>query len=254
VYASSGWLSEALHPLWICVQLPDSVPPATQLVGRVTRADTGVEAGTFSRTVAPMPMASGRSYELSFAVEPGAWKVDLALLGDGLPLAVTTIEATSEAAPPAGTSFSPLYWGVEVRKDEGYRPGDPFTIGGWHVTPRAGNRYTKDETLSYFCFVLRPGLDQQQQPQAEVSFTVFRGPQKLSGSPPQPTRLSRIAGDLWMIGSALPLYFFNKPGELRLEVTIRDGRSNASRTTKIPLAIAGAAPPPTPISAAPAPT
>ncbi|MFH1177003.1 MAG: GWxTD domain-containing protein [Acidobacteriota bacterium] len=245
-FVASGWLSEALHPLWVSVQLPESAPVATQVVGRVSRADTGAEVGTFARSVAPLPCGGGRSYELAFALEPGEWKIELALLGEGNPLAVTSVQAWAETSPGAGTYLSQLYWGVEIRKDESYRPGDPFTIGGWHATPRASNRYAKDESLSYFCFVLRPALDAQQQPQAEVSLGLYRGKQKLSEGSPAPTRLSRVAGDLWMVGAAMPLAAFNKPGDLRLEITVRDPRADVSRTTRIPLVMTTAPAPAAP--------
>jgi GWxTD domain-containing protein len=247
--AREGIASGSLHPLWVLVRLPDGVPAASQAVGRVRAAEGGEEAGTFAVDVTPIAVQGGRAYEFAFPVGAGSWDVDVALLGDAGPIAVRTIEGKTEEVPADGTYISPFYWGVDVRKDSQAPPGAPFTVGGWHVIPRPSNDYQRGESLSYFAFVLRPGADAEGKPKATVSLTLFYGSKKVSAVPPQPMNLSHIAGDVWMLGSGLPLSGFHRPGEYRLDVTLHDTTTDASRTAQIPITL-----PAPPASPAPAPT
>jgi GWxTD domain-containing protein len=260
-FGAPGILSERLHPFWLFIQLPAGVPVATQAVGHAVSADSGAEAGSFVVAVKPVAVNSGNGYEFAFPLEPGKWKVDLALMADAGPLAVTSYDATIETVPQEGTFISPFYWGVDIRQEAQARLGDPFNIGGWHVVPRIDNTYSPSEQLSYFCFVLRPGLPEQPaqtdpnapappaaKPKLEVSMQLYAGEKKVTEVPATPVNVSQIRTDLWMFGNGLPLEGFRKAGEYRLAVTLRDTITNVSRTTMIPVTI----PAPTAPAAAPA--
>ena len=245
----AGVLSESIHPLWVFVQLPGSVPQATQAIGRVVDTAGGQVAGSFVVAAKPITTGHGHAYEFAFPLDPGAWKVEVALINDAGPIAVAIYEGTTETVPKEGTYMSPLYWGVDIRQEAQARLGDPMNIGGWHVVPRVDDIYTPREQLSYFCFVIRPGIPvapastdpaaprPEAKPALEVSMALFAGERKLSEVPATPVNVSNINGDLWMFGNGLPLEGFRKPGEYRLDVTLRDTVTNASRTTSIPVRI-----------------
>jgi hypothetical protein len=158
-------------------------------------------------------------------------------LPDSAPVAVTTIDATLEAAPIEGSWISPMIWGAEVRQDSLASVGGPFNIGGWHVIPQAGDRYRPQESLGYFCMIVRPGLSAERLPAFETTMAFFQGDRKLTETAPEVTPLSPVAGDLWMFGSNLPLAAFRAAGEYRVEITVRDTISGVARTTTIPLVI-----------------
>ncbi|MBP1690005.1 MAG: peptidase BlaR1 [Deltaproteobacteria bacterium] len=255
----AGTLSESIHPLWLYVQLPASVPQATQAIGRVANAASGEMTGSFVVAAKPFTAAGGNGYEFAFPVEPGAWKIDVALVNDTGPLAVAAYEGTVDAVPKEGTYLSPMYWGVDIRQEVQARLGDPLNIGGWHVVPRVDDTYSPREQLSYFCFVLRPGVPPAPaaadpaspapaaKPKLEVSMALYLGGQKVTEVPAMPVNVSNISGELWMFGNGLPLEGFRKAGEYRLDVTLRDTVTDVSRTTAIPVRIPEqpAAPPPT---------
>ncbi len=255
-FGAPGILSETLHPFWLYVQLPDGVPVATQAVGRAVGVESGKEAGTFIVAVKPVTVPGANAYEFAFPLDAGKSRIDVALLGSAGPVAVTSYDATVEAAPREGTFLSQLYWGVDIRQEVQARLGDPFNIGGWHVLPRTDGTYLPSEQLSYFCFIIRPGMPEQAnpaspapgatpapaaaplQPKLEISMQLFAGEKKITEVPPTPVNTSQIKGELWMFGNGLPLEGFRKAGDYRLVITLRDSITNASRTTTIPVKVA----------------
>jgi GWxTD domain-containing protein len=256
-HSAEGMLSHTLHPLWILMVLPEGEPLATQALGRV-RSATGEEKGTFFMPTQAGSGNGGRTYEFSLPLEAGTWQVEVALLGAAGPVAVTTINATTEAVPSEGTYFSKFYWGADVQEQPQAHLGDAFNIGGWHLQPRLNNTYTTKESLSYFCYVIRPTLETpaaaadpqvaapEPKPSVTVEMALFQGDKKLSGRPAEPVQLSNITGDLWMYGSGLPMSIFRRGGDFRLELKLTDVKSGTSATATIPITIvmdAPAAPP-----------
>ena len=237
VRVAQGVQSGSLFPLWLHVRLPAAAPAVDGIVGRATSEAAG-EAGSFAAAARPVAVPGGSAYELSLPLGPGAWKVELALLAGAAPVAVTTVSSTREAVPADGAWISPIIWGAEVRQESLASLGDPFNIGGWHVIPKPGNSYRLQDTLSYFCTVVRPGLSADRQPAVETSIAVYFDSKKLTETEPEPAPLSPVAGELWMFGSSLPLGGFPTPGEYRVEITVRDTISGATRTTGIPLVVA----------------
>jgi GWxTD domain-containing protein len=232
-----GALSASDHPFWLWLQLPDGVPAASQAVGRVTNAATGEVVGTFALDAKPVSVPSGRGYEFSFPLAVGEYRIDVALLGANGPLAVKTFDGKVEGIPGDGEYLSPFLWGADVRQDTGAKLGDPFDIGGWHIIPRVGNTFTTDESVNYFCTILRPTLDEQGKGKFEITLALYMGERKLTETPPQPAQISHIHGDLWMFGHGLPLQNFRQGGDFKLVVTVKDTLSNVSKSTEIPMTV-----------------
>jgi GWxTD domain-containing protein len=141
VVTTSGVQSDTIHPIWVWIQMPDAVPPATQSVGQVRKADSGEVAGSFISPVSAISVSGGRAYEFSLPVAAGDWKVDVALLNDSGPIAVTTADAKNEPAPSEGPYISPFYWGAEFRQAAQARLGDAYHLGSVQVLPRLDNKY-----------------------------------------------------------------------------------------------------------------
>ncbi len=237
VLATSGVQGEALHPIWLFVQLPDGAPPATEAVGRVRKADGGEAAGSFDGPVNALSVPGGRAYEFSLPVAPGAWKVDLALLGAGGPVAVTTVDATNDAVPADGPYISPVYWGAEARQSAQARLGDAYHLGGMHLLPVPDNRYKSEQNITYAVYVVRPTLDEQQQPKVELSVALYSGGKKNDEQPYSPITGVKIANDMWVFGQMLPLSGFRRGTEFELRVSFRDAKSGVARSGSIPFTV-----------------
>jgi GWxTD domain-containing protein len=237
VLVTSGVQSETIHPIWVWVQLPDPVPFATQSVGRVRKAEGGNVVGSFASPVAAISVPGGRAYEFSLPVEAGDWKVDLALLGDSGPIAVTTVDAKNDPAPSDGPYISPVYWGADFRQAAQARLGDAYHLGSLQVIPRLGNKYKPDENITYGAYVVRPSLDDKQQPQIELQIALYAGGKEQDKQPFQAITGAKVLGDFWVFGQVLPLSGFRRGMEFELEVTLRDAKSGLTRTQKIPFTV-----------------
>jgi len=246
-FGTTGVMSPSIHPLWLFVEMPSASPAATRVVGRARPAGGGEDAGTFVAPVKATDVAAGRAYEFMIPVASGKWAVDLALFGEMAPIAVTTVEVENEVVPDEKTYFSPFYWGADIRQDTQAKLGDPFNVGGWHIIPNLTGKYTPKDSVSYFCYVLRPGLvppaapptegqpAAEPQPKLELKVKVSLDGKALGELPPQAVQLSHVYGDLWMFGNALPLQGFRKAGNYELELTLHDTVTDAARTVKIPI-------------------
>lgn len=236
-FLAEGVLAPGFNPLWLYLELPDAVPPAASVVGRVTKADGG-EVGTFVKGIAPLSVNGGRGYEFSVPLDPGNYRVRLALLDAGKNvLVLKEFAAEIVPTPGEGTVISPFYWGVDVRQEASARLGDPFNIGGWHVIPRASNQYTSKENLAYFCYIVHPALDENGKAEYRVSLAVYKDDKKLIENLDQPVTLSQVTPDLWMFGNGLPLSVFRKSGDYVLEVRLKDVKADVERVARIPLTI-----------------
>ncbi|MEP0773651.1 MAG: GWxTD domain-containing protein [Acidobacteriota bacterium] len=235
VLVREGLMSALMHPVWVHLFLPDTVPAADEAVGQA-RGAAGA-GGTFVMAAAPLSVPGGRAYEFSIPVDAGTWEIDLALLKQGAPLAVTTVSATTDKVPEEGTYISPFYWGVDVRQEAQAHLGDPFNVGGWRILPRLGDTYTTDESLAYFCFIVRPPVTAEGQVNGELTLNLFFGDRKVAELPTQNVTFSPITEDLWMMGSSLPLKGFRRPGEYRLEITLKELGSGVSKTVAVPMTV-----------------
>jgi len=233
----SGVASETIHPVWVYLQFPDSVPPVTEAVGRVRKAEGGDVAGSFAAPVLAVGVPGGRAYEFSFPVEAGAWKVDMALLNASGPVAITTLDAKNDPAPADGPYISAIFWGADTRQAAQARMGDAFHLGGMQLVPRLDKRYKSEENITYAAYVVRPSLDEQGQPKIELGIGLYSAGKKHDEQPFQPITGVKVVGDIWVFGQVLPLSGFRRGVEFELEVTLRDAKAGVTRTTRIPFTV-----------------
>ena len=236
-YSTTGFATVTLHPAWVSVRLPASAPVANEAIGRVRSSVDDREAGSFVVAITPLESGGERLYEFSLPVDAGAWKLDVALLAAGAPVAIGTVDFETEQLPAEGTYISPFYWGVDVRQEAQAHLGDPFNVGGWHVVMHPEDEYAAGEALSYFTFVVRPGLDEAGKPKVSVGLAVYLEQRKLTERAAEQAQLSQVSEDLWMYGSQLPLSIFRRSGSYRLEVTLTDTASGVNKVATIPITV-----------------
>lgn len=243
--ALSGVQSETLHPVWIHVHVPDGLPPAAMAIGRL-RKDTGEAAGSFAVATTAIAVSGARGYEFSLGATPGKFTAEVALVDSAnVPIAIVERAVETEPAPSEGAYISPIYFGVDVHQRTDFKAGDPFIVGGWHVIPRVTGLFAPAEQLSYFCYVANPALDEQNKPAFELAMKLFADDKPVDTLPARAIPLSRVSDTLWMLGSSVPLANFTRPATYRLELTLKDAKSDASRTNAITFTI----PQPTPVAA-----
>ena len=230
--ATQGVMTETIFPAWVYVGLPTGAPAADLMVGRLTRADGTVE-GTFQKSVTAVAGTKANVYELELPAPVGASRLELALAAQGTPVAVTTLDVNIEDVAPDATYFTPFAAGAEVIDLPSFTAGDPFVYGGHHLVPRLGE-YGYDESLNYFCLIVRPSLGADGQPKAQMKMRLYRGHQPASPKGEfRDVALSEVAPNVYMFGSQLPASIFHAGGKYALKVTIKDPVSGAGREDKI---------------------
>ncbi|MGD1147189.1 MAG: GWxTD domain-containing protein [Thermoanaerobaculaceae bacterium] len=237
IVTGSGVRSESSHPIWVWVQLPDAVPPATQAIGRVRKAEGGDVVGSFVASVTPVSIPGGRAYEFSLPAGPGDWKVDLALSSDAGPIAITTADAKNEPAPADGPYISPIIWSADIRQSGQAHLGDAFHLGGMQMILRLDNKYKQDENITYGAYVVRPSLDDKGEPAVELKVALYSGGKKHDERAFQVVPGLKLSGDIWAYGQQLPLSGFRRGMDFELEVTMRDAKTGVQRTQKIPFTV-----------------
>jgi GWxTD domain-containing protein len=251
---ASGVRTESSHPIWVWVQLPDAVPPATQAMGRVRKADGGEVVGSFVSTAKPIALTGARAYEFSLPVAEGAWKVDLALSTEAGPIAVTTVDAKTDPVPADGPYISRVFWGAETKPPTPEdRLGDAYHLGGLHLIPHVTGTYQSDDNLTYAVLVTRPSLDAQGKPLIETKLALFAGGVEQDKQDFQAADGAKVVGDTWIFGRQIPLSGFHRGKQFELEVTFRDAKAGVASVAKIPLTVAKDVPaaPPAPAPAPP---
>jgi GWxTD domain-containing protein len=237
VLTTSGVESETIHPVWIWVQLPNDVPAASELVGRVRKAEGGESVGSFVSPIMAVSVSGGRGYEVSLPVEAGSWKVDLALLNENGPIAVTTVDAKNDAAPAQGPYISPIYWGADARQAAQAHMGDAYHLGGMELIPRPDNKYTTDQNITYAAYVVHPSVGEDQKPKIELSVELFVGGKKQDEQPFHAIDGAHITDDIWVFGQILPLATFHPNVAFDIRVTFRDAKTGVSSAGMIPFTV-----------------
>ena len=233
--AGRGVATAEILPYWVFVRLPEGTP-ADLAVGRMTAAD-GTVLGSFQKPVTGLATALGTVYELAVPAPEGPGTLELALASGGTPVAVRRFELEPEAVPGEGTWMTPVYAGAEVLQQPEFDAGTPFVFGGYHVILRPEGRYTRRDTVNYFCLVVRPGLGEDGAPHAKVRLAVYQDGKRLTGTPYREVTLSAVEPDVYMFGSQLPLEVFRAGGTFTLKVWLKDTVSGTERATELPLVL-----------------
>ncbi len=231
--AGPGVTTERVLPTWVFVRLPKGTT-ADLAVGRLT-GDDGKVVGTFQKPVTGLETADGNVYELALPPVEGPSTFELALAAAGAPVAVRTFRVEPEEVPPDGTWMTPMYAGAKVMEKAQFEAGTPFVFGGYHLILRPEGHYTRQESLDYFCLVVRPGVGDDGTPKAKVRLAVYQDGKRLTGTPYRDVELSPVEPNVYMFGSALPLNVFRAGGSFTLKVWLKDAISGTERMTELPL-------------------
>ncbi|MCW8983962.1 MAG: GWxTD domain-containing protein, partial [Thermoanaerobaculales bacterium] len=236
VFSELG-VSDGVHrPLWVHLELPPDAPELDLLVGRVTSSDGDVVSNF---EIAPTPMAGqyGAVYHLSFPLAEGAYTVEFVGAAGDEPQMVHSFETEISLVPDEGTWMSPVWLGTGVTPNPEALLGDPFTVGGWHLTPISGPELTRASEIAYFGFVVRPALNEEGAVMLESTVQLKRDGNPLGKPLTVPLDPSRISADLYMYGNSIGLAGIPQTGPYEFEFTITEKTSNTSTTRLVSIEI-----------------
>jgi GWxTD domain-containing protein len=204
VISELGVSDSAHRPLWVHLELPPDAPELDLLAGRVTGAD-GEVLSNFEIAATPLPGQNGKAYHLTFPLAEGSYTVDIAGAAGSEPQVVASLTTEVTSVPEEGTWLSPVWLGMGATPNPEAKLGDPFTIGGWHLTLISGPELTREAEITYFGFVVRPVLSEDGTV-ALKSRVQLKKDGKSFGRPLEvPLEVSQILGDLYMYGNSIGL-------------------------------------------------
>ncbi len=238
VMSGLGVLNDVNRPLWVHIELPADAPVLDTLAGRVAAAGGGA-LSNFEVDATPLEGQYGTAYHLAFPLDPGAYTVEIAG-GSGGELQLTeVIEAEITDIPSDGTWLSPIWTGISATADENAPLGAAFTIGGWHMIPLSGPDLNREQSVSYFGFVVRPELDENGEVELRARIRLKKDGRPMGAPASMALAASPIIGDLYMYGNSVPLGRLPEPGSYSLEFEVKERGSDAEVERKVPMEIHG---------------
>ena len=234
VISELGVSDSAHRPLWVHLELPPDAPELDLFTGRVVGSD-GEVLSSFEIAATPLPGQKGTSYHLTFPLAEGSYSVDIAGAADSEPQVIANLSAEVTLVPEEDTWMSPLWLGMGVTPNPEAKLGDPFTIGGWHLTLISGPELTREAEISYFGFVVRPVLSED----GSVALTArvqLKKDGRAFGRPLElPLDASQILGDLYMFGNSIGLSGIPETGsyEFGFKVTETNSDTSSERSVSV---------------------
>jgi GWxTD domain-containing protein len=224
--AEVGVADAANRPFWLHLELPDSAPALDVLTGRVSTTD-GVVASTFQIGVTPLDTATGSAYHLTFPLNPGTHKVEVAGAAGGTPQILWSDEVVIPPTPIEGTWMTPLMVGLSVSQEDEWQLGSPFAFGALHLMPLTDTAISNQNELSYFGHVIRPGTNEAGEPELEVKVVLKKDGQRMGRPLTMPLGAVPIDEDLYVYANSINLAALPMTGTYKLEFKVTDKVSGA---------------------------
>lgn len=222
-----GVTDSVSRPLWVHLELPPDAPLLDLIAGRVSSAD-GEVMSTFETVPEAIDGQYGKAYHLSFPLAEGSYTIDLVGAAGEEPQVTANLEAAVTEIPDAGTWMSPLWMGIAATPNREAKLGDPFTIGGWHLTLISGPELTRASEITYFGFIVRPVVNEKGEVDVEARVELTRDGTQLARPLIMPLGSSHIVGDLYMYGNSIRLSGLPEAGAYDFHFTITEKGSGTS--------------------------
>ena len=236
VLLEPGVADATLRPLWVEVILPLAAPPLEELAGRVLTPD-GEVASTFQIAAKPLEGGDYRIYHLTFPIEPGTYRVELAGGAGGQVQFVHSGEVEVGTIPADSAWMSPLWVGLAAEREEGAPLGAAYCFGGWHLVPMVDSRASRQDELSYFGFIAHPGVTAEGTTNLTSKVLLKQGDKRLGQPFTSPLPSVELAPGLHLFANALSLSGLPELGEYALEFTIKDLVSGATVERTVTLTV-----------------
>jgi GWxTD domain-containing protein len=227
VFSELGVADGVHRPLWVHLELPPDAPELDLLAGRVKGPDGEVQSN-FEIAPIPIPGQYGLAYHLSFPLAVGSHTIEIVGAAGDEPQLIRELPAEITLVPEEGTWLSPVWLGTGVTPNPDAVRGEAFTVGGWHLTPISGPELTRTSEITYFGFIVRPALNEQDAVELESTVQLKRDGQPYGRPLTVPLDASRISNDLYMYGNSISLSGVPAAGPYEFEFTITEKTSDTS--------------------------
>jgi len=227
VVAEVGVAEPANRPFWLHLELPADAPVLDVLVGRVSTTD-GVVRSMFQIPAEAMETTDGRAYHLTFPLNAGTHKVEVAGAAGGDTQILWSDDVVIPLTSVEGTWMTPLMFSLSVVKEDEWQLGSPFAYGALHLLPLTATAVPSQTELSYFGHVIRPGLNDAGEPELEVKVTLKMDGQRLGRPLTMTLPAVSIVDDLYIYANSINLAAMPQTGTYKLEFKVTDKISDVS--------------------------
>jgi GWxTD domain-containing protein len=236
VISELGVSDSAHRPLWVHLELPPDAPELDLFAGRVSGSN-GEVLSNFEIAATPLAGQNGTAYHLTFPLADGSYSVDIAGAAGSEPQLVANLAAEVTSVPEEGTWMSPVWLGMGVTPNPEAKLGDPFTIGGWHLTPISGPELTREAEIAYFGFVVRPTLNEDGTVALTARVELKKDGKALGRPLEVPLDASQILGDLYMYGNSIGLSAIPEIGLYQFDFEVMETNSDTSSERSVSIEI-----------------
>jgi GWxTD domain-containing protein len=223
-----GMIDGVNRPYWIHFELPPDAPQLDLIAGRVTGADGEVVSNFEMAPPPPIDGQYGAVYHLSFPLDEGTYTIEIVGAAGGEPQMARAFEAEISKVPVDGTWMSPLWLGITASPNPDAALGDPFTFGGWHLTPISGPELTRTSEIAYFGFIVRPELNEAGAVELEAKIQLKRDGKPLGRPLVMPLDSSNMFDDVYMFGNSIGLSALPETGDWEFEFKVTDTNSGTA--------------------------
>ena len=227
VVAEVGVADPGNRPFWLHLELPADAPALDVLAGRVSTTD-GVVASTFQIPAEAKATTTGKAYHLTFPLNPGSYKVEVAGASGGAAQILWSDEVVIPPTSMEGTWMTPLMLGLSVVQEEEWQLGSPFGYGALHLMPLTETALPGQTELSYFGHVIRPGLNDAGETELEVKVTLKMDGKRLGRPLTMTLPTASIVDDLYIYANSINLAALPQAGTYKLEFKVTDTIADVS--------------------------
>lgn len=227
VVTEVGVADPANRPFWLHLELPAAAPVLDVLAGRVSSPE-GRVLSTFQIAAEPKETATGKAYHLTFPLNPGTYKVEVAGAAGGAAEVLWSDDVVIPQAPSEGTWMTPIMFSLAVTQEDEWQLGSPFGYGALHLMPLTQTAVPSQTELSYFGHVIRPGLNDAGEPALEVKVTLKMNNQRLGRPLTMTLPAIEVVDDLWVYANSINLAAMPQTGTYKLDFKVTDTISEVS--------------------------
>jgi hypothetical protein len=232
-----GVIDGVNRPFWVHFELPPHAPPLDLIAGRVVGSDGETVSNFEMAAGSPIDGQYGAVYHLAFPLDEGVYTVEIAGAAGGEPQMTKSFETEISKVPETGTWMSPLWIGIGATPNREAVLGEPFTFGGWHLTPISGPELTKEAEIVYFGFLVRPDLDEEGKVALQATIQLKKDGKSMGRPLKMDLDTSHMFDDLYMYGNSIGLAALPEAGEYEFDFEITETNSGTSLERNLPLEI-----------------
>jgi GWxTD domain-containing protein len=220
-------LADADHrPWWLHIELPGDAPKLDLLAGRVKDA-SGEVLSTFEKPVTPVEFKGYSIYHLTFPLEAGDYRIEVAGASGGEPQLVYAEDVTIPEAPE-GTWLSDIIVGLHAEEKEDAMLGSAYCLGRLHVLPMTGTEVTRADEVSYFGYFVRPTEVSEGRAPLASKAQLKRDGRRFGRPLEMPVQAVQVSDQVYVYANSLNLAALPETGEYTLTFTVTDPATETS--------------------------